>query len=113
VCLACGLTGFQTAYLGTTGNTNAFIAKIGNQTGTGGVYPMTYFTYLGGSGPDIGQDIKVDSVQAAHVVGTTSSSNFPVTNDALQAYGGGVSDAFVALISTTLSGTLALGTAPP
>ena len=113
VCLACGLTGFQTSYNGSTGNTNAFIAKIGNQTGTGGVYPLTYFTYLGGSGPDVGQDIKVDSVGAAHVVGSTSSSNFPVTNDALQAYGGGVSDAFVALISTTLSGTLALGTTPP
>jgi hypothetical protein len=77
------------------------------------VYPLTYFTYLGGSGPDVGQDIKVDSVGAAHVVGSTSSSNFPITNDALQAYGGGVSDAFVALISTTLSGTLALGTTPP
>ena len=69
-------------------------------------YPLTYFTYLGGTGPDSGQDIKVDSVQAAHVVGTTSSSlNFPVTKDASRAIGGGDSDAFVALISTTLSGT--------
>jgi hypothetical protein len=110
VCLACGLTGFQTVY---GGNGDAFIAKIGNQTGTGGVYPLTYFSYLGGSGPDIGQDIKVDSVQAAHVVGTTSSStDFPSTNNALQAYGGGLSDAFVALISTTLSGTFP-GTTPP
>jgi hypothetical protein len=107
-CLGCGLTGFQTAY---GGNGDAFIAKIGNQTGTGGVYPMTYFTYLGGSGPDIGQDIKVDSVGAAHVAGSTSSSDFPVTNDALQAYGGS-GDAFVALISTTLSGTFPVTTPP-
>jgi len=103
------VTGFQTNYAGGT-NSNAFIVKIGSQTGTGAVYPLTYFTYLGGSGPDSGQDIKVDSVGAAHVVGTTSSTvNFPVTTDALQTvYGGGDSDAFVALISTTLSGTFPL-----
>jgi hypothetical protein len=105
-------SGFQTFYAGTsgTGNTNAFIAKIGNLVGS--AYPLTYFTYLGGSGPDVGQDIKVDSVQAAHVVGTTFSSNFPIV-DALQAsasspyqgsHYGGSGDAFVALISTTLSG---------
>ena len=108
VCSGC-VTGFQTNYAGGT-NSNAFIVKIGSQTGTGAVYPLTYFTYLGGSGPDSGQDIKVDSVGAAHVVGTTSSTvNFPVTTDALQTvYGGGDSDAFVALISTTLSGTFPL-----
>ena len=96
------LTGFQPVYNGVGGNTNAFIVKIGNITGL--VNPLTYFTYLGGSGPDSGQDIKVDSVQAAHVVGSTlSSTNFPLTEDALQQYGGS-GDAFVALISTTLSG---------
>jgi hypothetical protein len=105
VCGGC-VTGFQTSY---GGSGDAFIAKIGNQTGTQGVYPLNYFTYLGGNGLDSGQDIKVDSVQAAHVVGTTSSSvNFPITTDAFQGYGGGASDAFVALISTTLSGTFPL-----
>jgi len=106
VCAGC-VSGFQTSYGGAG---DAFIAKIGNQTGTGAVYPLNYFTYLGGSGLDSGQDIKVDSVQAAHVVGSTSSLNFPVTTDALQGYGGGQSDAFVALISTSSSGTFPLTT---
>jgi len=97
--------GFQTTP-GESGATNAFIAKIGSNSGSGTVFPLIYFTYLGGSGPDGANDIKVDSVGAAHVVGTTQSTNFPITaNDTLQpVYGGGISDAFVALISTTIPG---------
>ncbi|MGA9793205.1 MAG: SBBP repeat-containing protein, partial [Terriglobales bacterium] len=119
--------GFQTVYNGLNGATNAFIAKIGPSTGT--QYPIIYFTYLGGAGPDLANDIKVDSVQAAHVVGTTSSpytNPFPTTLSALQPCLGEPgapapctgdpytdSDAFVALISTTMAGTLSQGTAPP
>ncbi len=116
--------GFQTVYNGTCNqngcNTNAFIAKIGPSNGT--QYPIIYFTYLGGAGPDLANDIKVDSVQAAHVAGTTQSTNFPILNPIEPTptnsynggvYGGGASDAFVALISTTMSGTLSQGTAPP
>ncbi len=91
-------SGFQTTY-GTNGD--AFIAKIGNLTGS--IYPLTYFTYLGGSGVDVGQAIQVDSLQAVHVVGSTTSTDLLLTSNALQTYGGG-GDAFVALISTTLSG---------
>ncbi|MGO9167645.1 MAG: SBBP repeat-containing protein [Candidatus Sulfotelmatobacter sp.] len=102
--------GIQCTFAGATingiVNPNAFIAKLGNLTGS--VYPLNYFTYLGGSGPDIGMDIKVDSLQAAHVAGVTESQNplLPVTAYAFQpTYGGGASDAFVALISTTLTGS--------
>jgi len=45
----------------------------------------------------------VDSVQAARVTGSTASPDLQLTSNALQTYGGG-GDAFVALISTTLSG---------
>jgi len=45
-------------------------------------------------------------VQTAHVAGTTSSTNFPVTPQTLQATNGGGNDAFVALISTTSGGTV-------
>lgn len=97
---------FQTA---SGGGYDAFIAKIGNVSGA--VVPLTYFTYLGGAGDDSGQDIKVDSVQTVHVVGSTNSpsaSPFPVTPNTVQAlYGGGANDAFVAAISTTTGGTLA------
>ena len=102
VCTTSCVAGFQPAYAGSGGATNAFIAKIGNLTGS--VYPVIYFTYLGGSGPDSGQDIKVDSVQAAHVTGSTSSPNFPTTLDAFQPGYGLSGDAFVALISTTSAG---------
>ncbi len=107
-CKSC-TSGFQTNYLG-NGNSNGFMVKIGNAT-SGSVYPLSYFTYLGGSGPDSLQAIQVDSAQAAHVVGSTTS-NF-ITVNPIQpspsspyngsAYSGG-GDAVVALISTTLSG---------
>ncbi len=107
-------SGFQTSYQGSNGASNGFIAKIGNNT-NGSVYVLNYFTYLGGTGPDSIQDIKVDSNGGAHVVGTTSSAAappFPITvNDNVQAtYGGGNSDAFVALILTASSGTFPLST---
>jgi len=81
---------------------DAFIAKIGNAV-SGGIFPLNYATYIGGSGDDSGQAIQVDSVQAAHVTGSTTSPDLLLTQNALQTYGGG-GDAFVALISTTLSG---------
>jgi len=89
------------------GGKDAFIVKIGNLSGS--QYPMTYFTYLGGSSDDIGQDIKVDTVQAVHVVGSTTSMNFPATTNTYQANlgAGATENAFVALISTTSGGTLA------
>ena len=83
---------------------DAFIAKIGNATGTNNVFPLNYATYIGGSGDDLGQAVQVDSVQAAHVTGSTGSLNLPVTANAPQKNPGGGQDAFVALISTTLSG---------
>jgi uncharacterized repeat protein (TIGR01451 family) len=104
-------TGFQTKNGG--GPHDAFIAKIGNLSGS--VYPLNYFTYLGGSGDDTGQDIKVDTVGTVHVVGSTTSTDLPVTTNTLQPCLGepGVqppcpsstaTNAFVALIGTSLSG---------
>ncbi len=95
-------SGFQSTY---GGSGDAFIAKIGNLTGS--IFPLTYFTYLGGSGVDVGQAIQVDSLQAVHVVGSTTSTaeeGFPVTQNTYQNENGGLQDAFVAVIATTLSG---------
>ena len=36
------------------------------------IFPLNFFTYLGGSGPDSGQAIVVDSIGTAHVAGTTT-----------------------------------------
>ncbi|HEV7475165.1 MAG TPA: SBBP repeat-containing protein [Pyrinomonadaceae bacterium] len=106
VCTSC-VSGFQLTYGG--GATDAFIAKTGNIVGT--VYPLNYFTYIGGAGDDIGQAIVVDSVQAAHIAGSTTSTapGFPVTINAIQANNAGGQDAFAASISTTLSGATAAG----
>ncbi|MBZ5665173.1 MAG: SBBP repeat-containing protein [Acidobacteriia bacterium] len=98
--------GYQCVYSGAGGASNAFIAKIGNLVGS--VYPLNYFTYLGGSGPDSGQDIKVDALQAAHMVGSTASPNLPLTTDAIQTYQG-QGDAFVALIETNVLQSLTVG----
>ena len=107
---ACTPAGFQAAYAGVGGNTNGYIAKIGNLVGS--VYPLSYFTYLGGSGPDSAQAIQVDGNQNAYVAGNTASPNLPLTTDALQSYGGG-GDAFAALISTTLAPTPGPPPLPP
>jgi hypothetical protein len=93
-------SGFQTAYGG--GGDDAFIVKIGGLVGSN--YPLTYFTYLGGEGDDIGNDIKVDTVQAAHVAGSTTSTHFPITINTLQPTLIGTQNAFVASIGTSLSG---------
>jgi hypothetical protein len=110
----CGsCTGFESNTYVTAGATNAFVAKIGGLSGS--TYPLGYFTYLGGSGYDVGKAIVVDTQQAVRVTGSTSSSDLPFfPNDPLcpspltcsyngQTYGG-LGDAFVALIGTTLTG---------
>jgi hypothetical protein len=59
------------------GSTNAFVGKIRS-----GGAALIYSTYLGGSGfgGDSGAGIAVDSSGNAFVIGTTSSTNFPVLN---------------------------------
>jgi hypothetical protein len=101
--------GFQTSNQGLNGASNAFIVKISGAE-SGSSYPISYFTYLGGNGPDLGEDIKVDSTGNVYIAGTTSSTNptLPVTTNTLQAtYGGGNSDAFFAFLSTSLAGQAA------
>jgi len=90
-------------YLG-AGQNNAFIAKVGNQLAGSNVFPLNFFTYLGGSGPDVGQAIVADSVGGVHLTGSTASPNLPITTDSLQLYGGN-GDAFVALISSSNAAT--------
>jgi uncharacterized protein (TIGR03437 family) len=76
---------------------DAFVAKLDP---TGG--KLLYSTYLGGSAPDVGLAIAVDSAGAAYVAGGTQSTDFPTTAGALQrVYEGGnpipsfAGDAFV------------------
>ena len=114
-------SGFPTtsgAYQTTFGGiVDAFVTKFDN-----GGDALTYSTYLGGSGGDVGRGIAVDSSGNAYVTGITGPNpltnveNFPTTSGAYQTtYGGGVGggagDAFVAkfafgpVCSVTYNGT--------
>ncbi len=80
---------------------------------------LVYATYLGGSGSDNGNGITVDTNGNVYIVGTTTSTDFPVTSGAYKTtYPGGGSDAFVTklsadgstlLYSTYLGGSTAQG----
>jgi len=69
------------------GNYNAFVAVF-NSSGS-----LLYSTYLGGSGNDYAAGIAIGS-EHAYIVGSTTSTNFPVLN-AFQATNAGGSDVFV------------------
>ena len=61
------------------GNYEGFVAELSSD-GTS----LVYSTYLGGSGGDYGSDVALDSNGNAYVVGSTSSTDFPVTANAFQ-----------------------------
>lgn len=58
---------------------NAFVTKL-NPTGTA----LVYSTYLGGSAGDEGTGIAVDASGDAYVIGSATSTNFPVTTGVFQ-----------------------------
>jgi uncharacterized repeat protein (TIGR01451 family) len=86
---------------------------------------LQYSTYIGGAGDDAGYSIQIDAPGNAYVVGTTSSTNFPITSGSYQSKcgltsAGTCSTAFVAVLnvpgtayvySTYLGGSEGLGEA--
>jgi hypothetical protein len=77
-----------------SGSTDAFVTKL-NPTGTA----LSYSTYLGGAGTDIGNCIALDLLGNMYITGETQSANFP-TKAAYQSTIGIAKDAFVTKIST-------------
>ena len=56
---------------------------------------MTQLIFIGGSGRELLTTLNIDDEGLIHLVGTTSSTDFPVTPDATQTtYGGGALDIF-------------------
>src|SRR6266568_1658181 len=95
---------FQTTNKSATAG-NAFISKIDiTKTGIGS---LAYSTYLGGGIGDSGTAIAVDPNFNVYVVGTTGSTDFPVTSGAFQTTNksGFPVTAFVARLDTTKTGT--------
>ncbi|TMH84546.1 MAG: hypothetical protein E6H44_14885 [Betaproteobacteria bacterium] len=89
---------FQTTKGG--GFRDAFVTKL-NPTGSA----LVYSTYLGGSGDDYGEGIKLDAAGNAYVTGGTGSTVFPTTAGAFQrTFGGpvfGAGDVFVTKLNPT------------
>ncbi|MCX6564192.1 MAG: SBBP repeat-containing protein [Candidatus Aminicenantes bacterium] len=108
------LNGYDSTLHGQT--SDVFITKF-SPTGNS----LEYSTFLGGSESDMGSGIAVDADNAAYVIGTTYSADFPMQNPYNRTIGGGYQlmgyymyDAFVAkldpsgrslIFSTFLGGT--------
>jgi hypothetical protein len=60
-----------------------------------GVDSLVYTTYLGGSGLDEVRQLALDSKGRVLVAGTTLSTDFPTTPDAVQPAFGGIANAFI------------------
>ncbi|MCS1351642.1 SBBP repeat-containing protein [Mechercharimyces sp. CAU 1602] len=72
------------------GSQNAFVTRL-NPDGSG----LVYSTYLGGSDAEDASAIAIDGGDQAYIVGSTSSTNFPVTSGAFQTLFPGVNSAYV------------------
>lgn len=89
---------FQANYAGEDEYSDVFITKL-DASGTA----LSYSTYLGGTGDDVGIAIAVDSSGNAYVTGYTVSSGFPTQSAYQASLGGGTSyaDAFVAKLDSS------------
>ncbi|HEY6274642.1 MAG TPA: SBBP repeat-containing protein [Terriglobales bacterium] len=83
---------FQATLAGGTGQ-DAFVTKLSSSGSS-----LFYSTYLGGTGSDTGRAVAVDSSGLAHVVGFTTSTNFPTANPIQNTYNGNT-DAFLTRLS--------------
>ncbi len=87
---------------------DAFVTKL-NPANIGST-SIVYSTYLGGADAENlieSGSITVDSSGNAHLTGSTSSTNFPVTAGAFRTnYGGGFSDAFVTKLNSNATAVL-------
>lgn len=78
---------FQSTY---NSRTDAFVIKLSADGRS-----LVYSTFLGGTGDDQAVEIAADSAGNAYVVGTTNSTDFPVTEGAFQRAFQGFRDIFV------------------
>lgn len=94
------------------GGGDAFLAKLSSFTPSTTSTTTTtvtelYFTYLGGTGNDMGFAVAVDPAQGARVAGSTTSAGLTPLNPS-NTFGGGT-DGFVARVDTTATSATAAG----
>lgn len=90
------------------GGTDAFLTKFGGTTTVGttqGAVQLIYFTYLGGTGQDLGLSVVTDTNQNAYMTGLTTSGSLPNPNPLFQSPGGGTDAFFARIVTTTISTT--------
>ena len=87
---------FDTSYDNSVGGSDAFVTKLDPAGGA-----LSYSTFLGGSGDDLGEGITVDGAGRAYVTGYTETTNFPTIQATDPTYNGGPFDAFVAKLFTS------------
>jgi hypothetical protein len=85
-----------TFQVNTNPSNNIIITKL-NSTGSA----LTYSTFIGGTGLDIGKSIEVDNVGNIYIAGYSYASDFPVTPGAAQSVFGGSLDAVVVKINNS------------
>lgn len=88
---------FDTSYGGAT---DGFAAKLDSS------FALSAATYLGGSSTDGGLGIAFDAGNPV-IVGSTSSTNFPVSATAYKPFGDSFGDAFIIKLNPTLTSSLA------
>jgi hypothetical protein len=111
--------GYSAAAVAIDSQGSCYVAGIGPITPTAGAFQasapskefimkfdaagaaVTYATYLGGSGGDTPTALAVDSFGNAYLTGFTSSNDFPTSHAFQPAFGGGNSDAFIAVLNPT------------
>lgn len=84
------------SFVTTLGIARAFVTKL-NPTGT----ELIYSALLGGDGSNTGLGITINSARSAMITGQTSSTDYPLTGDAIQFSLLGGSDAFVTVLDPT------------
>jgi hypothetical protein len=87
------VAGYQSSL---NGPLNAFVFEL-NPTGSS----LTYSTFLGGSGSDNAQGIALDSSGNAYVVGAATSTDFPVSSNAVETTLTGSSAGFASKLNAT------------
>ncbi|MGV3724636.1 MAG: SBBP repeat-containing protein, partial [Actinomycetota bacterium] len=75
-----------------TGSSDAFVLRV-DPAGVG-LGSLSYSSYLGGGGNEIGYGINIDPDENVYAVGETTSTNFPTTTGAFDRVLSGNSDAF-------------------
>ena len=88
------------------GQNDVYLAKY--DTTIAGAGALLYSTYLGGNNDDSANSVVIAGGGTVFLAGQTRSANFPIQGGLFPTFQGGLVDAFVAKVDTTLAGAASL-----